>query len=38
LARVLVAILETYQQDDGSVRVPDVLVPLMGTDRLGPAS
>lgn len=37
LARVLIAILETYQQPDGSVRVPDVLVPLMGVDRIGPA-
>jgi seryl-tRNA synthetase len=36
LARVLIALLETYQQPDGSVRVPDVLVPLMGTDRIGP--
>ncbi len=36
LARVLIAILETYQQPDGSVRVPDALVPLMGTDRIGP--
>lgn len=28
--RILVAILENYQQADGSVRIPDVLVPLMG--------
>jgi seryl-tRNA synthetase len=28
--RVIIAILETYQQVDGSVRVPDVLVPYMG--------
>jgi seryl-tRNA synthetase len=27
---VIIAILETYQQADGSVRVPDVLVPYMG--------
>jgi len=38
LARVLIAIIETYQQPDGSVRVPDVLVPLMGVDRLGPGA
>ncbi len=28
--RWLVAILENYQQADGSVKIPDVLVPLMG--------
>ncbi|MBZ0297915.1 MAG: serine--tRNA ligase, partial [Anaerolineae bacterium] len=28
--RVLVAILENYQQADGSVRVPEVLVPYLG--------
>jgi seryl-tRNA synthetase len=28
--RVIIAILENYQQEDGSVRVPDVLVPYMG--------
>jgi seryl-tRNA synthetase len=26
----MIAVLETYQQADGSVRVPDVLVPYMG--------
>jgi seryl-tRNA synthetase len=30
LPRVIIAILENYQQADGSVRVPDVLVPYMG--------
>ena len=30
LPRVLIAVLETYQQPDGSVRVPDVLAPYMG--------
>ena len=30
LARLYVALLETYQQDDGSVKLPDVLVPYMG--------
>ncbi len=34
--RVLVAILENYQLADGSVRVPEVLVPAMGKDRLEP--
>lgn len=30
VGRTLVAILENYQQADGSVRVPDVLLPYMG--------
>jgi seryl-tRNA synthetase len=30
VGRTLVAILEQYQQADGSVRVPDALVPYMG--------
>ena len=30
VGRALVAVLENYQQDDGSVRVPDVLLPYMG--------
>ena len=36
-ARTLLAILENYQQADGSVRVPDVLVPYMGKDRIAKA-
>ena len=37
LPRVLIAVLENYQQDDGSVVVPDVLRPYMGgVDRLRP--
>ncbi len=36
LGRTLVAILENYQQADGSVRVPDVLKPYMdGLDAIG---
>jgi seryl-tRNA synthetase len=38
LARVVAAILETYQQPDGSVRVPEVLQPYLGGDTIGPAS
>jgi seryl-tRNA synthetase len=34
LARTVVAILESYQESDGSVRVPDALVPYLGTDRI----
>ena len=30
IGRTLVAILENYQQEDGSVRIPDALVPYMG--------
>jgi seryl-tRNA synthetase len=32
LPRIVAAILEIYQQEDGSVKVPDVLRPFMGTD------
>ncbi len=34
VGRTLVAILEQYQQADGSVVIPDVLRPYMGTDRI----
>lgn len=34
--RWLVAILENHQQPDGSVRVPEALVPFVGTDVLKP--
>jgi seryl-tRNA synthetase len=34
LARVVAAILETYQEADGSVVVPDVLRPYLGRDRI----
>ena len=30
VGRTLVAVMENYQQDDGSVRIPDVLRPYMG--------
>lgn len=36
--RWLVAILENHQQPDGSVRIPDALVPYVGTDVLRPAT
>jgi seryl-tRNA synthetase len=32
--RWIVAILENHQQPDGSVRVPEALVPFVGTDVL----
>ena len=28
--RALIAVLETYQRDDGSVEIPEVLQPYMG--------
>jgi seryl-tRNA synthetase len=34
LGRTLVAVLENYQQEDGSVIVPEVLRPYMGMDRI----
>jgi seryl-tRNA synthetase len=36
VTRALVAILENYQQADGSVIVPEVLRPWIGVDRIGP--
>ena len=32
--RTIIAILENYQEADGSIRVPEVLVPYLGTDRI----
>lgn len=38
VGRTLVAVIETYQEEDGSVRVPEVLRPYMGgIERIGPA-
>ncbi|MDG2307336.1 MAG: serine--tRNA ligase [Candidatus Binatia bacterium] len=34
LPRVLIGVLETYQQADGSVRVPEALLPYMGGDEV----
>jgi seryl-tRNA synthetase len=34
--RTIAALLECYQQADGSVRVPDALVPYLGIDRFVP--
>jgi len=38
IGRTWLAILENYQQADGSVRVPDALIPYMGTDVIKPHS
>jgi seryl-tRNA synthetase len=35
LARVVAALLETYQASDGSIMVPDVLRPYLGRDTIG---
>jgi seryl-tRNA synthetase len=34
VGRALIAIMETYQQDDGSIAIPDVLQPYMGGVKL----
>ena len=36
LPRTIIALLENNQQEDGSVRIPEALVPYLGTDRLLP--
>jgi seryl-tRNA synthetase len=36
VGRTLIAILENYQEADGSVVVPEVLRPLVGRERIGP--
>lgn len=36
IPRVMISILETYQQPDGSVTVPEALRPYMGVDRIYP--
>ena len=38
ISRALVAILENYQQPDGSVVIPEVLRPVVGKDRIAPPS
>ena len=35
IGRTVVAILENYQQKDGSVKIPDALVEYMGVERIG---
>src|SRR5215204_4049098 len=37
ISRGLIALLETYQQEDGSILLPEVLVSYVGKERLGPA-
>ncbi|MDD5702318.1 MAG: serine--tRNA ligase, partial [Dehalococcoidales bacterium] len=35
LPRVMIAIMENYQQADGTIRVPEVLQTYVGTDVIG---
>jgi seryl-tRNA synthetase len=37
LARIVAAILETYQLPDGTIAVPEVLRPYLGRDTIAPA-
>ncbi len=37
MSRALIALLEIYQQEDGTVRLPKALVPYVGRDSLEPA-
>ena len=34
VGRTLIAVIENYQQEDGSIKVPDVLVPYMGVEYI----
>jgi seryl-tRNA synthetase len=38
MSRALISLLEIYQQDDGSVILPEALVPYVGRERLTVAS
>ncbi|MDQ3911635.1 MAG: serine--tRNA ligase, partial [Actinomycetota bacterium] len=38
VSRTLIPILENYQQEDGSVLLPEALVPYVGKKMLEPAS
>jgi seryl-tRNA synthetase len=38
LPRVVAALLETYQEEDGSVSLPEPLAPYVGTSRLTPSA
>jgi seryl-tRNA synthetase len=38
LTRTLISVMENYQQEDGSISVPGVLQPYVGSDRLEPAT
>lgn len=35
LSRAVIAVMENYQEEDGSIRVPDALIPYTGFDKIG---
>ncbi|MDP8939647.1 MAG: serine--tRNA ligase [Actinomycetota bacterium] len=37
ISRALIALLEIYQQEDGSVLLPEALAPYVGKEKIGPA-
>jgi seryl-tRNA synthetase len=37
LVRTLIAVMENYQQEDGTIEIPEVLRPYMGVSRIDPA-
>jgi seryl-tRNA synthetase len=37
ISRALIALLEIYQQQDGSITLPKALVPYVGKERVEPA-
>lgn len=37
LSRAMIAIIENYQQEDGSILIPENLIPYTGFDRISPA-
>jgi seryl-tRNA synthetase len=34
IGRTLIAILENYQESDGSIRIPEMLQPYMGMEKI----
>src|ERR671917_1546353 len=38
MSRALIALLEIYQQEDGSVKIPEALVPYVGKERVDPSA
>ena len=36
VGRAMLALIENYQNEDGSVTIPEVLVPFCGFDKIGP--
>ena len=36
VGRAMLAIMENYQNEDGSITIPEALVPYCGFDKIGP--